>query len=100
MSTSAALRTVDVVKRIIPDQWRGMDYYRKLDKLVGVPVINVHIWCGGHTTISTQPVMLAVHRSCSSCCALLLVCAPRWQEDRFYPLNVIMQRMLCSIGSA
>ena len=36
---------VDVVKRIIPDQWRGMDYYRKLDMLVGVPVINIHIWC-------------------------------------------------------
>ena len=56
-------RAVDVVKRIIPDQWRGMDYYRKLDKLVGVPVINVHIWCGNRSAYA-WPVTFAAHRCC------------------------------------
>ena len=36
---------VDIVKRIVPDTWKEMEYYRKLEKLVGIPVINVHIWC-------------------------------------------------------
>lgn len=35
---------VDIVKRIVPDTWKQMDYYKKLEKLVGIPVINVHIW--------------------------------------------------------
>ena len=35
---------VDIVKRIVPDAWKKMPYYSKLDKLVGVPVINVHLW--------------------------------------------------------
>lgn len=36
--------SVDIVKRIVPDTWKQMDYYKKLEKLVGIPVINVHIW--------------------------------------------------------
>ncbi|KAK9814429.1 hypothetical protein WJX72_005795 [[Myrmecia] bisecta] len=35
---------VDILKRLLPEQWRPMPYFKKLDKLVGVPVINVHIW--------------------------------------------------------
>lgn len=35
---------VDVLKLLLPDQWRPLPYFSKLDKLVGVPVINVHIW--------------------------------------------------------
>ena len=58
--TRAAMGAVDVVKRIIPDQWRGMDYYSKLDMLVGVPVINVHIWCAvpldGAVPCQSRPV--------------------------------------------
>jgi len=40
------------VKRIIPEPWKGMDYYRKLNKLVGVPVINVHLWCASPRHLS------------------------------------------------
>ncbi len=35
---------VDIVKKIVPETWKKMPYYSKLDKLVGVPVINVHLW--------------------------------------------------------
>jgi 15-cis-phytoene desaturase len=35
---------VDIVKRIIPDDWKQMPYFSQLKGLNGVPVINVHIW--------------------------------------------------------
>lgn len=41
---------VDVLKRLIPEQWRDIPYFSKLNKLVGLPVINVHIWCASPRT--------------------------------------------------
>lgn len=38
------LKTVDILKLLLPDNWKGIPYFQRLDKLVGVPVINVHIW--------------------------------------------------------
>ncbi|KAL2462504.1 15-cis-phytoene desaturase [Forsythia ovata] len=35
---------VDILKLLLPEDWKEIQYFRKLDKLVGVPVINVHIW--------------------------------------------------------
>lgn len=35
---------VDILKQLIPEGWRDIPYFRKMDKLVGLPVINVHIW--------------------------------------------------------
>nr|BAS69430.1 phytoene desaturase [Rhododendron kiusianum x Rhododendron indicum]BAS69572.1 phytoene desaturase [Rhododendron kiusianum x Rhododendron indicum] len=35
---------VDILKRLLPEDWKEVPYFRKLEKLVGVPVINVHIW--------------------------------------------------------
>ncbi|KAK1358570.1 Phytoene dehydrogenase [Heracleum sosnowskyi] len=35
---------VDILKLLVPEEWREIPYFKKLDKLVGVPVINVHIW--------------------------------------------------------
>ena len=35
---------MDIVKRIIPDDWKQMPYFSQLKGLNGVPVINVHIW--------------------------------------------------------
>ncbi|KAG5252105.1 15-cis-phytoene desaturase/chromoplastic [Salix suchowensis] len=29
---------------LLPDNWKEIPYFKKLEKLVGVPVINVHIW--------------------------------------------------------
>nr|GFB75085.1 phytoene desaturase [Tanacetum cinerariifolium] len=28
---------------LLPEDWKPIPYFKKLDKLVGVPVINVHI---------------------------------------------------------
>ncbi|KAE9587842.1 Phytoene dehydrogenase, chloroplastic/chromoplastic [Lupinus albus] len=35
---------VDILKLLLPDNWKGISYFQRLEKLVGVPVINVHIW--------------------------------------------------------
>jgi hypothetical protein len=35
---------VDIVKLLVPEEWKPIPYFKKMDKLVGVPVINVHIW--------------------------------------------------------
>ncbi|WRX20225.1 Amine oxidase - like 10 [Theobroma cacao] len=35
---------VDILKLLLPEDWREISYFKKLEKLVGVPVINVHIW--------------------------------------------------------
>ncbi|VAH86852.1 unnamed protein product [Triticum turgidum subsp. durum] len=35
---------VDIFKLLVPQEWREISYFKRLDKLVGVPVINVHIW--------------------------------------------------------
>ena len=35
---------VDVFKRLIPTQWSTMPYFRQLDNLEGIPVINIQLW--------------------------------------------------------
>ncbi|CAN6817208.1 hypothetical protein Bca4012_006951 [Brassica carinata] len=35
---------VDILKLLLPDSWKEIPYFKRLEKLVGVPVINVHIW--------------------------------------------------------
>jgi len=35
---------VDIMKLLIPEEWKSMPEFNKLDGLEGVPVINVHIW--------------------------------------------------------
>jgi len=35
---------VDAIKKLTPDPWRDLDYFRKMMGLKGVPVINIHIW--------------------------------------------------------
>ena len=35
---------VDVFKRLIPKQWSTLPYFRQLDELEGIPVINIQLW--------------------------------------------------------
>ena len=35
---------VDIFKTLIPNQWKSLNIFKKLDGLVGVPVINIHLW--------------------------------------------------------
>nr|GEW63957.1 phytoene desaturase [Tanacetum cinerariifolium] len=34
---------VDILKLLLPEDWKPIPYFKKLDKLVSVPVMNVHI---------------------------------------------------------
>ena len=36
--------SVDVMKVLRPETWKSMDFFKKLDGLEGVPVINLHLW--------------------------------------------------------
>ena len=36
--------SVDVVKALIPLEWKQMEFFQKLEGLEGVPVINLHLW--------------------------------------------------------
>jgi hypothetical protein len=35
---------VDIVKLLVPEEWKPIPYFKKMDKFVGVQVFNVHIW--------------------------------------------------------
>jgi len=35
---------VDVLKRMEPAAWQKMPYFRQMDELEGIPVINLHMW--------------------------------------------------------
>jgi 15-cis-phytoene desaturase len=36
--------SVDVMKVLMPQPWKAMPFFQKLEGLEGVPVINVHLW--------------------------------------------------------
>ncbi|KAH1196314.1 Phytoene dehydrogenase, chloroplastic/chromoplastic [Glycine max] len=65
---------VDILKLLLPDNWKGIPYFQRLDKLVGVPVINVHIWFDrklkntyDHLLFSRSP-LLSVYADMSVTC--------------------------------
>ncbi|GER45071.1 phytoene desaturase [Striga asiatica] len=65
---------VDILKLLLPDDWKEIQYFTKLEKLVGVPVINVHIWFDrklkntyDHLLFSRSP-LLSVYADMSVTC--------------------------------
>lgn len=64
---------VDVFKRIMPDTWRQMEFFSKLEGLKGVPVINIHLWFDrkltdiDHLLFSRSP-LLSVYADMSVTC--------------------------------
>jgi 15-cis-phytoene desaturase len=65
--------SVDVMKALMPDSWRDLEYFQKLDELEGVPVISVQIWFDrkltniDHTLFSRSPI-LSVYSDMSNSC--------------------------------
>jgi 15-cis-phytoene desaturase len=65
---------VDVMKRLIPSAWSPMPYFRQLDKLEGIPVINLQLWFDRKLKsidglcFSRSP-LLSVYADMSTCCA-------------------------------
>ncbi|KAL6495981.1 hypothetical protein OROGR_030544 [Orobanche gracilis] len=65
---------VDILKLLLPEDWKEIQYFKKLDKLIGVPVINVHIWFDrklkntyDHLLFSRSP-LLSVYADMSVTC--------------------------------
>jgi len=64
---------VDPLKTMLPEPWRGMEFFQKLDGLEGVPVINLHLWFDrkltdiDHLLFSRSP-LLSVYADMSNTC--------------------------------
>lgn len=35
---------VDIMKLMLPDKWAKMPFFKQMEGLEGIPVINIHIW--------------------------------------------------------
>nr|AUE44530.1 phytoene desaturase [Grateloupia catenata] len=64
---------VDVLKLKIPEEWKSIDIFQRLKSLVGVPVINLHLWFDrkltdvDHLLFSRSP-LLSVYADMSNTC--------------------------------
>jgi 15-cis-phytoene desaturase len=64
---------VDPLKTMLPEPWRQMEFFQKLDGLEGVPVINLHLWFDrkltdiDHLLFSRSP-LLSVYADMSNTC--------------------------------
>jgi len=64
---------VDIVKRMTPKLWQNLPYFRQLDELEGIPVINLHMWFDrklkavDHLCFSRSP-LLSVYADMSVTC--------------------------------
>jgi 15-cis-phytoene desaturase len=64
---------VDIMKKLMPEPWYKQPFFSKLDKLKGVPVINIHIWFDrklttvDHLLFSRSP-LLSVYADMSTTC--------------------------------
>jgi len=64
---------VDIVKRMLPKNWQNMPYFRQVDELEGIPVINLHMWFDrklkgvDHLCFSRSP-LLSVYADMSITC--------------------------------
>jgi 15-cis-phytoene desaturase len=65
--------SVDIFKLMLPESWKPMAYFQKLDALEGVPVINIHLWFDrkltdvDHLLFSLSP-LLSVYADMSNTC--------------------------------
>jgi 15-cis-phytoene desaturase len=64
---------VDPLKVMLPAAWKQMDYFKQLDGLEGVPVVNLHLWFDrkltdvDHLLFSRSP-LLSVYADMSNTC--------------------------------
>ncbi len=64
---------VDPLKLLLPEPWRSLEFFQKLEGLEGVPVINLHLWFDrkltdiDHLLFSRSP-LLSVYADMSNTC--------------------------------
>mmetsp|Transcript_54182 Transcript_54182/g.176134 ORF Transcript_54182/g.176134 Transcript_54182/m.176134 type:complete len:671 (+) Transcript_54182:80-2092(+) len=63
----------DIMRRLVPMEWASDPFFRQIDELEGIPVINIHIWFDrkllnvDHLCFSRSP-LLSVYADMSTCC--------------------------------
>lgn len=63
----------DIIKRLVPKDWDHMPFFRQIDELEGIPVINIHLWFDrkllnvDQLCFSRSP-LLSVYADMSTCC--------------------------------
>jgi 15-cis-phytoene desaturase len=65
--------SVDVMKVLTPQAWKGMEFFQKLEGLEGVPVINLHLWFDRKITdidhlLFSRSDLLSVYADMSNTC--------------------------------
>jgi 15-cis-phytoene desaturase len=68
-----AATSVDVMKVLMPDAWKGIDFFAKMQSLEGVPVINIHLWFDRKMTdvdqlLFSRSDLLSVYADMSNTC--------------------------------
>jgi len=63
----------DIMQRLVPKEWASDPFFRQIDELEGIPVINIHMWFDrkllnvDHLCFSRSP-LLSVYADMSTCC--------------------------------
>ncbi|MEM1279038.1 MAG: 15-cis-phytoene desaturase [Cyanobacteria bacterium P01_H01_bin.152] len=65
--------SVDVIKVLMPEPWKGISFFQKMQELVGVPVINIHLWFDRKMTdidqlLFSRSELLSVYADMSNTC--------------------------------
>jgi len=65
---------VDVFKRLVPTQWSTDPFFRQIDELEGIPVINIQMWFDRKLNsvdglCFSRSSLLSVYADMSNCCA-------------------------------
>lgn len=64
---------VDALKLKLPTQWKTMPFFKQLNELEGIPVINVHLWFDRklrpyNGLVFSRSPLLSVYADMSECC--------------------------------
>jgi 15-cis-phytoene desaturase len=64
---------VDALKKLTPEPWRKMEYFHRMQKLRGVPVMNLHLWFDRKLStvdnlIFSRSPLLSVYADMSEAC--------------------------------
>lgn len=64
---------VDVMKVLMPEPWKGISVFKKMQELEGVPVINIHLWFDRKMTdidqlLFSRSPLLSVYADMSNTC--------------------------------
>ena len=65
--------SVDVIKALMPEPWKGIQFFQKMQSLEGVPVINIHLWFDRKLTdvdqlLFSRSDLLSVYADMSNTC--------------------------------